>query len=200
VADEELARLSQAGSLSAFEELVRRYEAKVYHFIRSWRRHDEDARDLTQAAFVTAFRKLARYDARRPFAPWLFTIARRKLTDHVRSARRELASETPDAPDTVDERDPATLMQDRETRERIWDLARRVLPKKLFESLWLRYQEEMSVRDIATVLRRGQARVKVDLFRARARLAKVLRPYWTESRPRPNCSEAPIPSTAESIR
>src|SRR5580692_2625739 len=86
ISDEELARQSQAGSLVAFEELVRRYERRIYGFIfQSCRRH-ADARELTQDAFVRAYQAIAQFDSRRAFAPWLFTIARRKCIDHFRLA------------------------------------------------------------------------------------------------------------------
>ena len=78
MADEDLARQSQAGSLEAFEELVSRYEHRLYAFAMQWRHNPSEAREVTQDAFVRAFQALAQFDARRSFAPWLLAILRRK--------------------------------------------------------------------------------------------------------------------------
>jgi RNA polymerase sigma factor (sigma-70 family) len=85
--DEELAQQSQDGTLSAFEELVYRYEGRIYGFIANSCRNATDAREVTQDTFVRAFQAIGQFDGRRGFAPWLFTIARRKCIDHHRAAQ-----------------------------------------------------------------------------------------------------------------
>ena len=62
----------------------------------------------------------------------------------------------------------------REAEDELWQLARRTLPELQCQALWLKYAEEMSVEQIARVLRRTQVHVKVLLFRARTRLAREL--------------------------
>ena len=84
--DEELARQTQAGSLVAFEELVYRYEGRIYGFVANCCRNGTDAREVTQDTFVRAFQAIGQFDLQRGFAPWLFTIARRKCIDHHRAA------------------------------------------------------------------------------------------------------------------
>lgn len=162
--DEELARQAQAGSLEAFEQLVYRYEGRIYGFIShaGWR--EVDVREITQDTFVRAFQAIAQYDDGRPFSAWLFTIARRKCIDHHRSAPRlaETQAEEPSDPDN-----PAEVLAREEDRQELWRLARRRLPESQFQALWLRYVEDLSVAEIAGVLRRTQTHVKVLLFRAR---------------------------------
>lgn len=171
ISDEELARQSQAGSLAAFEELVRRYERRIYGFVLQSCRRRADARELTQDTFVRAYQAIAQFDSRRAFAPWLFTIARRKCIDHFRAAppaAGEAASELED-PD-----DPAQLAVRREERENLWRLSRRLLPDTQFQALWLRYAEDMDIGEIAQVLRKTQTHVKVLLYRARRSLGRGL--------------------------
>jgi RNA polymerase sigma-70 factor (ECF subfamily) len=86
LSDEELACKTQAGSHAAFEELVFRYEARVFGFLQSRTGRIHDAQDLTQKVFVRAFRKIGRYNPRFRFASWLFTIARRESIGHYRRA------------------------------------------------------------------------------------------------------------------
>lgn len=172
VSDEELARRAQSGCTSSFEELVYRYEARVFRFVANNCRNASDAQEVTQDTFVAAFRSLAKFDASRSFVTWLFTIARRKCIDHHRTART--AVEDP-RPEETDGNDPAELLAQRESEQELWQLAKRVLPQLQFDALWLRCAEDLSVADVARVLRRTQTHVKVLLFRARIRLDGELR-------------------------
>jgi RNA polymerase sigma-70 factor, ECF subfamily len=169
--DEELARQSQDGALAAFEELVYRYEGRIYGFVVNACHNGADAREVTQDTFVRAFQAIGQFDCGRGFGPWLFTIARRKCID-----RHRAAPPTADGPilELADTDDPAELLARQEERQGLWDLARRRLPESQFQALWLRYAEEMSVAGIAQVLRKTQTHVKVLLFRARQVLGREL--------------------------
>jgi len=169
--DADLARAAQDGSLASFEQLVYRYEGRMFSFLYQYCRNEADAADLTQEILVTAYTKLARYNPEQSFATWLFTIGRRKLIDHFRS-RRPVEADA--APEGLDEEDPALLLARREDQQELWRLARSVLTDIQFQTVWLKYAEELSVAQIALVLRRTQTHVKVILFRARAALATEL--------------------------
>ena len=171
VSDEELARRSQAGSLVAFEELVFRYESRIYRFVANSCGNETDVREVTQDTFVRAFQAIAQFDSQRGFAPWLFTIARRKCIDRHRAARPAADELLPDLPDHDD---PAELMARQEERQNLWQLAGRLLPEAQFQAIWLRYAEDMNLAEIAQVLRKTQTHVKVLLFRARQTLGRGL--------------------------
>jgi len=185
--DEILARQSQRGSLEAFEELVLRYEKRVYAFVVQSCRNGNgmDAGEITQETFVKAYQSIDQFDLNRAFAPWLFTIARRKCIDHFRSAKgaynpKHSASDTrlsnQAREELCDERDPAEIIASEDERRHLWSLARRILSQSQFESLWLHYVEEMSIAEVARVIRRPQTYIKVLLFRARRTLAERLKP------------------------
>ena len=169
--DENLARQSQGGDLAAFEELVRRYENRIYSFIYQSCSHDADAREATQDTFVRAFEAIAQFDSRRPFVSWLFTIARRKGIDCFRA---RIPSDGQSVPEESDHTDPAELLARREDARDLWHRARAKLPDTQFQSLWLRYAEDMDIAQIAGVLGKTQTHVKVLLFRARQTLADEL--------------------------
>jgi RNA polymerase sigma-70 factor (ECF subfamily) len=164
LSDEELACESQAGSLAAFEELVRRFENRVYAFLYQFCRNQTDARELTQDTFVRAYQALHQFDTRQAFAPWLFTVARRKCIDHFR-ARKPVSAES--APEEADLDDPAALLAQREEAQNIWSVARRSLPTPQYQALWLKYVEEMNIAEIASALGKTQTHIKVMLLRAR---------------------------------
>lgn len=170
--DRELAQWARDGSLDAFEELVRRHEGRIYRFARRLCGNEEDARDVTQEAFVKAFRMLDRYDPSQEFAPWLFTIARRRAIDHLRSRRNESGEP---AGEVAGPDDPASLLALREQRGALWAFARKVLPDVQFQALWLHYAEEMDTAQAASVLGISRTHAKVLLWRGRTLLASRLK-------------------------
>lgn len=179
--DADLAQSAQSGSMVSFEQLVYRYEGKLFGFLVRCCGNEADAADLTQEILVTAYTKLARYNPEQSFATWIFTIGRRKLIDHFRSRRMDRAEASPEQ---VNDETPAVLLARREDQESLWQLARSVLTEVQFQAVWLKYAEELSVAQIALVLRRTPTHVKVILFRARAALATELASRRTaESRP-----------------
>jgi RNA polymerase sigma-70 factor (ECF subfamily) len=169
LSDEELACLSQAGSLSAFEELVHRYESRVFGFLVKCCHCEADAGDIAQNTFITAFRSVGQFDSKRSFSAWLFAIARNKFLDHLRRQRPS----TDQIPESADWCDPSMEMARNEQGKDVWELARRHLSDDQFQALWLHYQEELSLREVATALGRNVIAVKVLVFRARRQLLRV---------------------------
>src|SRR6266550_9298455 len=104
--DEELARQAQAGSLSSFEELVYRYEARIFRFVANSCRNESDAQDVTQQTFVGAYLNIRQFDVARSFATWLFTIARRKCIDRHRANRPAPEMRT----EFLEDEDPSTVL------------------------------------------------------------------------------------------
>ena len=84
--DEELACRAQGGCAASFEQLLRRFQTPVLHFLRH-RGLAADAEDLTQETFLRAYENLHRYSRRWAFSAWLFTIARRTSINHRRRLR-----------------------------------------------------------------------------------------------------------------
>src|ERR1700683_1172811 len=147
--DEDLARQAQAGSLAAFEKLVVRYEQRIYAFALQWRRNPLEAREVTQDTFVRAFQAISQLNCQMAFAPWLFSIARRKCIDSFR-AQRHIDDEPP--PEQPDFNDPAELLARQEDSENTWRIARRVLPDTQYQAIWLRYVEDMNIPGVARAM------------------------------------------------
>jgi RNA polymerase sigma-70 factor (ECF subfamily) len=75
LAASQLIRQATGGDLTAFEEVVRRMQRRVYGFAYQHLRDLDEAHDLTQEIFVKLYRNLDRYDADRPFEPWFWKLA-----------------------------------------------------------------------------------------------------------------------------
>jgi RNA polymerase sigma-70 factor (ECF subfamily) len=189
VSDAELARQSQAGSMPAFEELVYRYEQRVYGFAFQCSHSREDAREIAQDTFVKAFQALSQFDTRQSFAAWIFTICRHKCIDRLRRARPSMQGQM--APELADHVTPAETLARQEDTKAVWALAARHLPPAQLEALWLRYVDDLGVDEIARVLHRTQTHIKVLLFRARKTLAARLQPVMPSLRSEPSSLCAP---------
>jgi RNA polymerase sigma-70 factor, ECF subfamily len=170
--DEELACRAQQGCLESFDQLLRRFQTPVLHFLQR-RGLSSDAEDLTQETFLRAYENLHRYSRRWAFSTWLFTIARRTGINH---SRRCWPTTNDDAVESAAATGAAPLeaMVAAESRTRLWDRAASVLSEEQTTALWLHYVEDMSARAIAKVLGRSWTSVKVMLFRARKRLLPLL--------------------------
>jgi RNA polymerase sigma-70 factor (ECF subfamily) len=168
---------ARRGDASAFEDIVRLYQRRVYGVaLRIVRAHDV-ADDVTQEAFLRAWRSLDRFELGRPFGPWVCRIAANLAVNHVRSPRaREEA--LPDAHAETSSREPGPLgaLLDAEGN-RVLQAALAELPKEQRAVLVLRAVEELSYAEIAEALGISAGTVMSRLFRARERLALALRPY-----------------------
>jgi RNA polymerase sigma-70 factor, ECF subfamily len=174
--DEELAARAAAGSRSAFDELVSRYSLRLFHFLRSRSRSDEDVEDLAQETFLRAYRNIGRYDPQRRFSTWLYTMAVRISISRLRSKREKPLSLNREGLDDSTPGPQESLIRKEEVREarNIWLVARTMKPDE-YEVLWLRYAEEMPVKEIARAMKRSPVGVRVLLHRSRLRLGKKLR-------------------------
>jgi len=183
---EELARLSAAGSLDSFEQIVLRFQSHVFNFLLLRTRHRQDAEDLTQETFCRVWRSLPRYNPSLSFAPWLFSIARHTAANHYRDT--ETFEQLPAELGATDE-DPANLLAQKDDNDALWRVAR-TLKANHWEVLWFRYGEGFSTAETARAMRISQIHVKVLLHRARAALAKCL----SSTKPPPN-SGSPLAQT-----
>jgi RNA polymerase sigma-70 factor (ECF subfamily) len=171
-----IARARQ-GDLSAFEEIVRRHQRRVYGVaLRIVRSHDV-ADDVTQEAFVRAWQALSRFELGRPFGPWVRKIAANLAVNHVRSprAREEGLPEGPSEQGATGP-GPLDLVLDEEAR-RVLDRAVAELPAEQRAVFVLRAVEEMSYDEIARALGLSPGTVMSRLFRARRRLLQAVAPY-----------------------
>lgn len=175
--DAVLARRAADGCIESFTALARRYQVPVVHYVRrlTGRVGGDQADDVAQETLLRAWRRIGRYDARWAFSTWLFTIARRTWLNHARGARRRRVRETAAAVAGVSFVEPGLGMLEEERAGRLWDAAAAELSEREFTAVWMRYVEEKSLAEVAAVLGRPVATTKVILFRARRRLAPLVR-------------------------
>jgi len=167
---EELARRVQGGSEASFAELVNRFGPRLLHYFHQKVLSREDCEDLVQDTLVKAYGNIHHYESSRPFGTWIFTIGTRRMVDFFRTRDRKKMTSIP--LDFPAESNPFDSAVRREKKRNLWAHAR-TLPGRQFEALWLKYVEGMPVREIAHVLGVTSVHIKVILYRARNKLAKL---------------------------
>ncbi|MFF5208347.1 RNA polymerase sigma factor [Streptosporangium sp. NPDC000396] len=157
--DELLVVRCQLGEREAFAELVRAWHEPVWTYVRRML-DGERADDVTQEIWLAVFRGLPRLTEPGRFAPWLFTIARRAVTNRLREEYGRAEIRPDDEPVAED---PAGAVVDR--AELIAGLAG--LPVREREILVLFYLEDLSLEDCAEICAIPVGTVKSRLNRAR---------------------------------
>jgi len=172
---EQLARQSQTGCPDSFEQLVEIFEERIFHFIYRLVGNHHDAQDLTQDTFVKVYNNISRYDAKYPFAAWIYTIARRVAANHHRSQKNAPSLSLDQDPGwECEEEHPASQAEAEDEQKSLWEMARQLKPS-YYQVLWLRYGEDFSIEEIARIMEMNSIGVRVLLHRARNLLAKKMK-------------------------
>jgi len=179
VSERDLILRTQAGEKDAFGELVNRYMRRAYYSALGLVGSPEDAMDLSQEAFVRAYRARARIDPDLPFFTWLYQILRRLCFNFVRdrrTRRRKLDHASDWLADQASDRlqvDPEAMAQRAELRQSVRDGIER-LPDREREVLVLREFEGLRYREIAALLGIPMGTVMSRLYAARKHLVAVI--------------------------
>lgn len=176
--DVELVHATLDGDRDAFGALIERYAAAARRMARSVTSDPDEADDAAQDGFLNALRKLAQYDQRRPFGPWLLRIVANAATD--RGRRRAVRKTEPlherfatHEASPSDETDRRMLVE--QLRAALMTLPdRRRLAVVLFDV------EGYSHREIAEILDVKEGTIRSDVFHARRHLRTVLA-HWKEA-------------------
>lgn len=177
-ADATLVERALAGEDTAFAQLMGRHKQWVFRFVRRYVGNAEDAYDVVQDTFFSAWLALARYQRDRPFDIWLRRIALNKCRDRARreAVRRVLSgfagdnSEPADVPDTAagPER-AAAAAQELEQLEHSLS----ALPRSLKEPLLLTVLEGLTHQQAGELLGLNAKAIEMRIYRARERLSSL---------------------------
>ena len=167
VTDDLAARLARDLD-SAFEDFVTAYRTPVYSGLR--RLHPADAEDLTQEAFIRAYRALSSYPVERIEAidlrPWLWTIALNLGRNHARDRARR--------PQPAELHDRHQAPQEEPADSRAWDERLASLPPRQRKAVVLRHVVGLTYEELALALERPVGTVKNDVHRGLGRLRTII--------------------------
>ncbi|MDI6795322.1 MAG: RNA polymerase sigma factor [Desulfatibacillaceae bacterium] len=174
--DAELVEKARRGDRSAFERLVQIYSERIFAMIYARVRNVQDAQDLTQEVFIRAYKNMAKLQEAEKFVPWLFSIARNRVTDFKRKKRFLFFLGSPDdvLPEvgrSDEEAGGQTALDGLLSRE-FWshvDAFSAKLSTGEKEVFFLRFLDQLKIPEIAQVLNKSQSTVKTLLYRAVAK-------------------------------
>ena len=168
--DDELVRATLEGEREAFDELVERYQGKIYNVALSITGRREDALDATQNAFLNAYDHLDRFDSGFRFFSWIYRIGLNESLRLVRD-RRESPLEETNLPSP--KAGPERTAEGRETGRAIRRALMRLSPE-LRAVIVLRHFHGLSYAEMAKVVGVPAKTVKSRLFTARRELRRSL--------------------------
>lgn len=151
----------------AYEGLYKKYADKVFNYFWYRTGHDKAlAEDLMQETFLKAFQNLSKFRIRGySYLTYLLTIARHLLIDHYRKPTSVPIEDVEDIPYEVTDE-----IERKSDAEALWH-AIQDLPASNRDVLLMRYQDEKSIKDIATITESTENAVKLNLSRTRKKLA-----------------------------
>jgi RNA polymerase sigma-70 factor (ECF subfamily) len=181
--ERELVRMAQGGKESAFEELIRRHQQRVFALVSGILRRQEDVEDIAQQVFLKVYLSLRKFDQRAAFSTWLYKITVNECWDYLRKKKvRPLVYESDLSEEQVSRLDgivsaervslnPNERAEVKQLLERMLDK----LPEQDRQLLVLKEIEGFSVQELAEILHLNVNTVKVRLFRARGRILEGYR-------------------------
>ena len=160
---------SRGGDRRALEEVIRHYQDRVAGFIISIVGRESDYEDLCQTAFVKMAFALPKLRSPEIFEPWLFRIARNVCIDHLRRLRWRRIF----VPFTR-EHEQVSAEEPEESRTGAFEAVLQQLPADQRELIGLLRERDWSYAELADITNSSVSAVGTRLFRARARLRKLL--------------------------
>ena len=165
------------GQQAAYATLVGRYQQYVFTIAMRYVNNRELAEELSQDAFVKAYKYLADFKGNSKFSTWLYTIVNTTCLTHLRKKKDETIlleeEKMVSLSDNAYEQKPTDKLEQK-TQKQLLERAMKHLPDAETQILTLFYQAEQSIDEVGMIMGLTTSNVKVKLFRARQKLKEVL--------------------------
>ena len=154
LSDERLVEKVRTENGELYREIVRRYQQKLYRYLRYLTNQPDEAEDLVQDVLIKAYRNLFGFDIKRKFSSWVYRIAHNEGLNYVKRVqkRKGVSFEDTSAPVLSDHNSPEDELAREEMRRNVHECLDELEPKYR-EPLILYYFEDKSYREISDVLR-----------------------------------------------
>ena len=176
LSDEELVTAILNGARDLLNNLYNRYSDRVYHKCLAMVKEQGLAQDATHDVFVKVFTNLQKFEGKSDFSFWVYAITYNHCISYLRKAKRVRFSALDEVNEPIDQADEA--LSEKLVKEMRISQLERLLHKLDHEEeilLIMKYQDGMSIRQMATILQIGESAVKMRLKRTRGRLGALLK-------------------------
>jgi len=170
--DVSLVERYQAGDVTAFDEIMIRYERQIYRVCYRFVENREDAMDLAQEVFIKAFEHLGSFRRESSLKTWLYRVAMNHCINHVKKHTQEFVEVT-EYTGSIGASVQSQL-EDREQREHLRRLVKQ-LPPKQKAILEMRIHEQLSYEEIAKISGRSVSTIKASVFFALEKIRKLVK-------------------------
>ncbi|HEX9879286.1 MAG TPA: RNA polymerase sigma factor [Candidatus Binatia bacterium] len=183
LADMDLVVLAQKGGRRAFEELMTRYQQEAYRIAYDFTRDREEAKDLSQEAFLRAYTHLKRFNTRSGFHTWFYRILANLCVDYLRSRNRKTMESLDEKTDTGLARheiidvssSPDGSATANELSVRMAETLKALPPRQ--RSAYILKEQGLPIGKISKATKMTEGAVRVNLHRAMAALKGTLNRY-----------------------
>lgn len=182
--DQALVERVQRGDKKAFDTLVLKYQQRVANLIGRYVRDQSEVLDVTQEAFIKAYRALPNFRGDSAFYTWLYRVAINTAKNHLAAMSRRPPQDDIEA-ELAEQTDLGTRLKEQDTPEKLAlqeEIAETIkeavddLPEELRTAITLRELEGMSYDEIAQAMDCPIGTVRSRIFRAREAIDKKLKP------------------------
>lgn len=163
-----------SGNISAFENLVRKYQDMVFTLAFRVLNHHEDAEETAQDVFVKVYKSLSGFQHKSNFKTWIYRITYHESINRLRSKKNKFF---------LVDLEEGLIAGFNDTNQNLESAEEKMIIRKVLQTLpetervmiTLYYFEDMSIRDIAAITEMSETNVKTKLFRSRQKLYDLLK-------------------------
>ena len=175
ISDSCIVEQEKKGEVEAYSELVLRYKKPIYNLMFRVSQSQEEAAELTQDVFCNAFAKLSSFKSHKPFFPWLYTLAMNHGRDWSRKKHKNVEGICIYSQTLMSNSPPSVLekLEKKQEVDQMFD-ALAELPYEKREMILLKYQQDLSTRELGEIFGLSDSGVKMRIHRTIAALKDIL--------------------------
>lgn len=156
------------------QQIYEEYSTKIYRYFRYRVKNVWDVEDLTTTVFIKVYSKLEQYDGRHPFGAWIFRIAHNALIDYLRKKRECPVDQEMFSSLMAEDELPEECLLTQESTEVLWEKVH-TLTVDQRNVIMLRYLADLKMNEIAQILGKSEASVKILHFRGIKKLQQMMK-------------------------
>ncbi len=174
ITDEELVVIVREKDKERYDEIIRRYQLKLSHYLHKFIKNPDELEDVLQEIFIKTYRNLNAFDSDKKFSSWIYRIAHNEALNHLKKYRRQIISLDEHEMDVVDKKMDIKDKIDASISKIKIENALSQLNEKYREPLILYFFEQKSYEEISDILRIPRGTVGILIMRGKEKLKEFL--------------------------
>jgi len=174
VTDEELVKLYlETQNVAYFNLIYKRYSGKIFGKCLSLLKHEDEAEDATQDVMMKILLNMSKYSGRSRFSTWIYSITYNYCIDFIRRKKKDPSVYVDDFLDNMDVEDDVEDTFLLEMNVKRLKIILEEIPTSDKSILLMKYQDEMSIKEIGQILDKSESAIKMKIKRAKQKFKKT---------------------------